>query len=147
MAGRGQPIQLGVDWFDAVARQPAKRAAHRRRRRPDESFSFDEMALRSDRVARWLAECGVQRGDRVMLMLGNQVELWESMLAVAKPSARSSCKPPALGPRIWATGSHAAGPPVITNAEETDKFAGRSWRLRPDRGELMGCAVAPLPGL
>ena len=45
------------------------------------------MAERSDRVATWLAQQGIGKGDRVILMLGNQVELWEAMLAVAKLGA------------------------------------------------------------
>lgn len=50
-------------------------------------YSFDEMARRSDQVAAFLAAQRVSRGDRVMLMLNNQVELWESMLAVMKLGA------------------------------------------------------------
>jgi len=42
------------------------------------------MAERSDRLATSLADAGVVPGDRVMVMLGNRVELWESMLAVMK---------------------------------------------------------------
>jgi acyl-CoA synthetase (AMP-forming)/AMP-acid ligase II len=47
----------------------------------DRSYSFAELAARSDRLAISLAADGVVPGDRVMVMLGNQVELWESMLA------------------------------------------------------------------
>ncbi len=32
---------------------------------------------RSDQVANWLRGQGVRRGDRMIIMLGNQVELWE----------------------------------------------------------------------
>ena len=56
------------------------------------------MAHRSDQVAHWLAAQGVGRGDRVMLMLGNQVELWESMLAVMKLGAVIMPTTTALGP-------------------------------------------------
>ena len=41
---------------------------------------------------------GVGKGDRVILMLGNQVELWESMLAVAKLGAIIMPTTGALGP-------------------------------------------------
>ena len=47
-----------------------------------------DMAARSDRLATSLAEGGVAAGDRVMVMLGNQVELWDSMLAVMKARTR-----------------------------------------------------------
>ena len=96
----GGQFNWAIDWFDHVARGNPRTALRIvGDDGPDESFSFDEMALRSDRVARWLAECGVQRGDRVMLMLGNQVELWESMLAAMKLGAVILPATTALGPK------------------------------------------------
>ncbi|MEO6625243.1 MAG: AMP-binding protein [Burkholderiaceae bacterium] len=52
-----------------------------------ERFTFTQMAQRSNQVANWLRELGVRRGDRVLLMLGNQTDLWESMLGVMKLGA------------------------------------------------------------
>lgn len=49
--------------------------------------SFAQMAERSARVANWLEALGVARGDRVLLMLGNEVPLWELMLACIKIGA------------------------------------------------------------
>src|SRR5262249_38746191 len=49
--------------------------------------SFAEMARRSNQVANFLRECGVGRGDRVLLMLDNEVALWESLLAAMKVGA------------------------------------------------------------
>ena len=51
------------------------------------SLTFDELVTRSDQVASWLRAQGVARGDRIVLMLGNQVELWETMLAAMKLGA------------------------------------------------------------
>ena len=45
------------------------------------------MSHRSDQVANWLRRQGVRRTDRVIVMLGNQVELWESLLATMKLGA------------------------------------------------------------
>src|SRR3546814_16570722 len=45
------------------------------------------MARRSDQGAGWRATKGVGRGDSVIVMLGNQVELWESMLGLMKLGA------------------------------------------------------------
>ena len=45
------------------------------------------MAERSNRVANWLRERGVKRGDRMLLMLGNVVPLWELTLAAIKLGA------------------------------------------------------------
>ncbi len=49
--------------------------------------SFAELRERSNRVANWLESLGVRRGDRVLLMLGNEVALWETMLACIKIGA------------------------------------------------------------
>ncbi len=50
--------------------------------------SFAEMAERSNRVANFLRRRqGVQRGDRILLMLGNEVALWEILLAAFKIGA------------------------------------------------------------
>ena len=49
--------------------------------------SYADMAARSNQVANWLRGLGVRRGDRVLLMLPNRVELWELMLAGIKLGA------------------------------------------------------------
>jgi acetyl-CoA synthetase len=53
----------------------------------EQKISFADMASRSDQVAQYLQQCGVERGDRVLLMLPNRVELWEIMLAGIKLGA------------------------------------------------------------
>jgi acetyl-CoA synthetase len=47
----------------------------------EQKISYADMASRSCQVAEYLRNCGVRRGDRVLLMLPNRVELWEIMLA------------------------------------------------------------------
>ena len=49
--------------------------------------SFADMAARSNQVAEYLRNLGVRRGERVLLMLPNRVELWEIMLAGIKLGA------------------------------------------------------------
>jgi len=77
-----------LDWFDAVAAandRPALRVVE-----ADGSartLSFAELSTRSNRVANHLRGLGVERGDRIILMLGNQVELWETILAAMKLGA------------------------------------------------------------
>lgn len=121
----GSRFNWATDWFDVVA-QGNSRTALRivGDDGSDESYSFAEMAERSDRVATWLAQCGVSAGDRVMLMLGNQVELWESMLAVMKLGAVILPATMALGPKDLADRLARGGVRhVITNADQAGKFS------------------------
>ena len=77
-----------LDYFDVAARgndTPALRVVGEDG--SDVAISYADMAARSNRVANWLRSVGVGRGDRVMLMLPNRVELWELMLAGIKLGA------------------------------------------------------------
>lgn len=51
------------------------------------AISFAEMAAQSNRIANGLRARGVHRGDRILLLLGNVRELWETMLAAMKLGA------------------------------------------------------------
>ena len=53
----------------------------------EQRYSFAELAERSNRVANHLRERGVRRGERILLMLGNHIALWETMLAAFKLGA------------------------------------------------------------
>ncbi len=114
-----------VDWFDAIARgndRPALWIVEEDG--SEQQVSFAEMAERSDRVATWLQALGVGKGDRVILMLGNQVELWEAMLGIAKLGAVIMPTTGALGPADLADRISRGGARfVIANAADTDKFA------------------------
>ena len=114
-----------TDWFDAIARGNDRTALWIVEEDDGEQkITFAEMAERSDRVATWLAQLGVGKGDRVILMLGNQVELWESMLAVAKLGAVIMPTTGALGPADLADRITRGGARyVIANAADTAKFA------------------------
>ncbi len=50
-------------------------------------LSFAQLSERSNRVANFLRSIGVKRGDRVLVMLGNEVALWDIMLAAIKLGA------------------------------------------------------------
>jgi acetyl-CoA synthetase len=50
-------------------------------------LSFVELAEGSSRLANHLRALGVRRGDRLLMMLGNVVPLWECMLAAMKLGA------------------------------------------------------------
>ncbi|MFV2197646.1 AMP-binding protein [Nocardiopsis sp. LOL_012] len=59
-------------------------------------YTYRHLSERSSQVANWLIGQGVRPGDRIMLMLGNQVELWETLLAAVKLGAVVTPTPPAL---------------------------------------------------
>jgi acetyl-CoA synthetase len=79
-----------LDWFDAELARDAES-----RDRPalwivdaasgsEARLSFAEMSRRSNRVANFLRAQGLKRGDHLLLLLGNVVPLWETMLAAMK---------------------------------------------------------------
>jgi acetyl-CoA synthetase len=84
------PFNWALDWFDAeLARSPdsCDRAAlwivdagsgH------ETKLSFAELSRRSNQVANFLRAQGLKRGDHLLLLLGNVVPLWETMLAAIK---------------------------------------------------------------
>lgn len=78
-----------LDYFDVMARGNAAPALWITSTDDREGirYSFEQMSERSARIANFLRGLGVQRGDRIMLMLGNRVELWDVMLAAMKLGA------------------------------------------------------------
>lgn len=81
-------FNFGFDWFDQLAAS-VERGQQEALVIVEEdgarlSRSFAQLSEDSNRVANWLSEQGASRGDRLILMLGNQVELWETMLACIK---------------------------------------------------------------
>jgi acetyl-CoA synthetase len=78
-----------LDWFDAeLARgDSAGQVALEIVGDSAASVTFVELSERSNRVANGLRALGVRRGDRVLLMLGNVLPLWETMLAAMKLGA------------------------------------------------------------
>jgi acetyl-CoA synthetase len=95
-----EEFNWALDWFDAIAADGGDRPAlwivepdggETRR-------TFAELSASSNQVANWLREHGVARGDRVIVMLGNQVELWETILATMKLGAVIIPATPMLGP-------------------------------------------------
>jgi acetyl-CoA synthetase len=77
-----------IDWFDAhLARVHADATALLIVGDGAARLTFAELSERSNRVANALRARGVRRGDRILLMLGNVVALWETMLAAMKLGA------------------------------------------------------------
>jgi acetyl-CoA synthetase len=88
---RPEYFNWGLDWFDVVAADPVTGARPALRVVEEDgseaALTYAEMAARSTQVGAWLQAEGVAHGDRVLLMLGNQVELWEVLLACIKVGA------------------------------------------------------------
>ncbi len=85
-----RPTQFNwaYDWFDRFAtgnQAPALLLVG-----PEgnvEQLSFDAVAKRSAQAANYFARLGIQRGDRVLVMLDNVAALWESVLGLMKLGA------------------------------------------------------------
>jgi acetyl-CoA synthetase len=84
------PFNWALDWFDAeLARDADSRdrpalwivdsASNR-----ETKLSFAALSRRSSQVANFLRAQGIKRGDHLLLLLGNVVPLWETMLAAIK---------------------------------------------------------------
>ena len=81
-------FNYALDWFDAeLARIHANDLALKIVGDGAATRTFAELSEASNRVANGLRALGVKRGDRVLLMLGNVVPLWETMLAAMKLGA------------------------------------------------------------
>ncbi|WP_436697725.1 AMP-binding protein [Nocardioides sp. BYT-33-1] len=120
----GPTFNFVHDWFDGYARgsdrpglviveEDGSRAA----------YSFGELVTRSEQVAAYLAAQGIGRGDSVVVMLGNQVELWESMLALIRLGAVIMPTTTAVGPaelvdRLGRGDARA----VVCNGADAPKF-------------------------
>ncbi len=113
-----------TDWFDVIARgndAPALWIVEEDG--SEQRFTFDEMATRSDKLAAWYVEAGIGKGDPVVVMLGNQVELWDSMLALMKIGAVIMPTTTALGAAdLEDRVSRAGAKGVLANPADAGKF-------------------------
>jgi acetyl-CoA synthetase len=114
-----------IDWFDAELAQGegGGRTALRIVGEHAAVRTFAELSERSNRVASGLRALGVGRGDRILLMLGNHVALWETMLAAMKLGAVTIPASTLLTPEDVAERIEQAGVrAVVTEAGLTNRF-------------------------
>ncbi len=134
----GPVFNWAHDWFDRVARGNQRLAlvtveedGTRR------ACTFDQLASRSDQVAQWLREVGVRAGDPLIVMLGNQVALWESMLGAMKLGAVIVPTATALGPSDLPDRLTRAGARFVicspADAPKFDEVAGDFGRISVGR--------------
>src|SRR5256884_2228143 len=125
------PFNWALDWFDAeLARDPASRdraalwivdAGSDR----ETKLSFAALSRRSNQVANFLRAQGVSRGDHLLLLLGNVVPLWETMLAAMKLGvvvipATTLLTPDELRDRL----DRGRARVVVASQDQVAKFAG-----------------------
>jgi len=84
-----EEFNFALEWFDVVAGEHPDRAAVTivDSNLDATSWSYAELARRSDQVANWLTSLGVRRGDSMIVMLNNTIELWEILLGLLKVGA------------------------------------------------------------
>ncbi|MET9773702.1 AMP-binding protein [Streptomyces sp. NPDC006367] len=121
---RPEHFNWALDWFDVIAEGNERTALHLVEEDGSETrVSFARMSDRSDRVANWLREHGVRAGDRVLVMLGNQAELWETALAAMKLRAVVIPATTLLGPAdLRDRVDRGRVRHVVARAEDTGKF-------------------------
>src|SRR3954447_11633172 len=120
-----------LDWFDAgLAGNPESRtrtalwivdAGSNR----ESKLSFKTLSRRSNQVANFLRAQGLKRGDHLLLLLGNVVPLWETMLASIKLGvvvipATTLLTPDELQDRL----DRGRAKVVVATQDQVTKFAG-----------------------
>jgi acetyl-CoA synthetase len=125
------PFNWALDWFDAeLARNPASKD------RPalwivdagsnsETKLSFDALSRRSGQVANFLRAQGLRRGDHLLLLLGNVIPLWETMLAAMKLGivvipATTLLTPEELRDRL----DRGRAKVVVASQDQVSKFSG-----------------------
>jgi acetyl-CoA synthetase len=121
----GRVFNWAHDWFDPIARgNPRTGLVIVDESGTRRAYTFDQLASRTDQVAVWMREIGVRPGDPLIVMLGNQVALWETMIGAMKLGAVIVPTTTALGPadlqdRVTRSGARF----VVCNPADTAKFA------------------------
>jgi acetyl-CoA synthetase len=125
------PFNWALDWFDAeLARDPISKdraalwivdAGSNR----ETKLSFEVLSRRSNQVANFLRAQGLKRGDHLLLLLGNVVPLWETMLAAIKLGvvvipATTLLTPDELGDRL----DRGRAKVVVASQDQVAKFSG-----------------------
>jgi acetyl-CoA synthetase len=120
-----------LDWFDAeLAHDPDSKdraalwivdAGSNR----DSKLSFEVLSRRSNQVANFLRARGLKRGDHLLLLLGNVIPLWETMLASIKLGvvvipATTLLTPDELRDRL----DRGRAKVVVATQDQVAKFAG-----------------------
>lgn len=120
-------FNFALDWFDEIAASDERSNQDALVILEEDgsrySATYAELSSRSSQVANWLRTLGVRRGDGIIIMLDNQYELWETMLAGFKIGAVLLPTTVMLGPeQIDERISRSEATWVVTNPDNTAKF-------------------------
>ncbi|GAB1692273.1 AMP-binding protein [Krasilnikovia sp. M28-CT-15] len=138
---RFEQFNWALDWFDPIARGNHRPALRLVSGPTVTTVSYAELAERSDQVAGWLRGRGVRRGDRCLVMLDNQAEVWEMLLAAMKLGAvviptYTTVPAPDLADRLRRG--------VVSHLVTTDRLAERLGGI--GRGLTRVAVGEPVPG-
>jgi acetyl-CoA synthetase len=116
---------FATDWFDGLAEEnPDGRALWVIDDDSEITRTFAELRDRSILAANLLLDQGLRRGDRLLLVLGNCVPLWEVMLGAIRMGAVIIPATPQLAPSDLADRVSRGGARLlIAHAEDAAKFA------------------------
>src|ERR1700721_2195639 len=125
------PFNWALDWFNAELAHNADS-----KNRPalwivdagsnrETKLSFAALSSRSNQVANFLRAQGLKRGDHLLLLLGNVIPLWETMLAAMKLGvvvipATTLLTPDELSDRL----DRGRAKVVVASQDQVAKFAG-----------------------
>ena len=99
-------------------------------------LTFAELRDRSMAAARMLADAGLGRGDRLLVVLGNCVPLWEIMLGAIRLGAVIIPATPQLSPADLADRvDRGAARLLVAHAVRRREVRRRGRTARPDRGQ------------
>ena len=124
---RPERFNWALDWFEAelAAGEHGLKPAIKVLGEGVETRTFAELARTSSRLANGLRAIGAKRGDRLVMMLGNQPELWETMLAAMKLGLVLIPAMPQLGPADIADRlERGRARFIVARGADADKFEG-----------------------
>src|SRR3954453_2506468 len=118
-------FNFASDWFDGLAEEnPDGVALWVLDGDSDTRLTFRQLADRSVAVAQYLHHLGLRRGDRVLVVLGNVVPLWEVMLGAIRLGAVVIPATPQLSPADLADRVARGDARMLVAARrDVDKFA------------------------
>ena len=127
--GPSQPVPIHKTFGQAL-REQAKRdpsallvASHHQRK----SLTYGEAHARSDSLAKGLASLGVKKGDRVAILMGNEIEYVESFFACTKLGAPITLANYAYSEQELHSVLSACGTSTLIMVPYFDRYDYREW--------------------